>query len=390
MKPQASVSNSRFMYTASYTYPHFAPGASEQSTAKGISVFSIGPNGSQELIQVIETPNPSFITLNHDNTMLYCVNELGVDDRKLEGMVSAFCIDEENGKLTFVNSQLTNGNWPCHCEVDATGRYLMSANYGSANFVIHPINENGSLGECVYQHTNQANGSGAEANRQSASHPHMITSSPTGRYVLGVDLGVDQIFCWTLGDNGALDSAPVPVANIASGSGPRHLVFHPSEQSVYVLNELSSSIDVFRFNSERGGMIWLQSISMLPTDTDFVRPDFDPTNPGKVAAGGNTGGEICIDSHGGYLYATNRGMNSVAQFKICPDTYKLTALNWTSTQGDCPRGMVIEPDDRHLCVGNQSSNNIVRFAVDPKTGLLNSEPTVIDSPVPVDFAFTGY
>lgn len=378
------------MYTASYTYPHFAPGATEQSSAKGISVYSVESNDSLELIQVIETPNPSFITVNQDQTMLYCVNELGVDDRKLEGMVSAFRIDAKTGKLTFVNSQLTHGNWPCHCEVDSSGRYLMSSNYGSANFVTHPINSDGSLGELSYQHINQANGSGAEANRQSSSHPHMITKSPSGKFVLGVDLGIDQVLCWTLGENGELNFAPVPVANIASGNGPRHLVFHPSEQSVYVLNELSSSIDVFRFDKDRGSMIWLQCISMLPTDNDYIRPEFDPTNPGKVADGGNTGGEICIDSQGGYLYATNRGMNSVAQFKVCSETLKLKALKWTSTQGDCPRGMAIEPDGLHLCIGNQNSNNIVRFAIDTTTGLLKPNPIVIDTPVPVDFAYAGY
>ncbi|WP_117232897.1 lactonase family protein [Vibrio maerlii] len=390
MSKQASVSNARFMYTASYTYPHFAPGASKQSSAKGISVYKIETDGSLELIQIIETPNPSFITLNKDNTMLYTVNELGVDDKKLEGMVSAFNINQQSGELSFVNSQPTHGNWPCHCEVDASGRFLMSANYGSANFVTHPINEDGSLGECVYQHTNKANGSGAEANRQSASHPHMITNSPSGKYVLGVDLGIDQILCWTMGENGSLDSAPVPIANIASGNGPRHLVFHPSEKAVYVLNELSSSIDVFRFYSERGSMIWTQSISMLPTDSDYVRPDFDPTNPGKVMPGGNTGGEICIDSKGNYLYASNRGMNSVAQFKVSPETFKLTALDWAPTQGDCPRGMAIEPDDCHLCIGNQNSDRITRFTIDRQTGLLNTKPTFIDTPTPVDFAFIGY
>ncbi|MFC0058402.1 lactonase family protein [Vibrio inusitatus] len=390
MKQQAPRLSSRFMYTASYTYPHFAPGSTEQSTAKGISVYSVAPNGSLELVQVIETPNPSFITISQDQTMLYCVNELGIDDRKLDGMVSAFRIDSKTGELTFVNSQLTHGNWPCHCEIDSSGRYLMSSNYGSANFVTHPINSDGSLGELSYQHINQANGSGAEANRQSASHPHMITNSPSGKFVLGVDLGIDQLLCWTMSENGELNSAPVPVANIASGNGPRHMVFHPSEQSVYVLSELSSSIDVFRFDKERGSMIWLQSISTLPTDNDYVRPEFDPTNPGKVATGGNTGGEICIDSKGGYVYASNRGMNSVAQFQVCPETFKLNALNWTPTQGDCPRGMAVEPDDQHLCVGNQNSNNIVRFAIDTTTGLLRPNPTVIDAPVPVDFAYAGY
>ncbi|HAS6309268.1 TPA: beta-propeller fold lactonase family protein [Vibrio vulnificus] len=159
MSKQTSVSNSRFVYTASYTYPHFAPGASKQSSAKGISVYSIKADGSLELVQTMETPNPSFITLNREKTMLYCVNELGGDNSKLEGMVSAFKVNQRNGELTFINSQLTHGDWPCHCEVDASGRYLMSAHYGSSNFVTHPINQDGSLGECIYQHTYHANSS---------------------------------------------------------------------------------------------------------------------------------------------------------------------------------------------------------------------------------------
>ncbi|MEH6533540.1 MAG: lactonase family protein [Photobacterium frigidiphilum] len=379
--------NTQYLYVASYTYPHFAPGAVKVSGAKGISVYKIEDN-ELRLIQVIETPNPSFITTNSDKSMLYCVNELGIDDSSLDGRVSAFRIDSESGELSFVNSQLTNGNWPCHCEVSANGRQLLVANYGSGNFISVHINSDGSLGQLADQHYNAPEGCRVELNRQSSAHPHMILSSPSGEHVFGVDLGNDQINTWSLGESGQLTPATVPVATVASGSGPRHMVFSPNSQCAYVLNELSSSVDTYQFHSERASLLWLQSLSLLPVNSYHSRPDFDPNNPGKVPEGSNTGGEICIDSSGRYLYATNRGMNSIVTYSIDQTTGQLTAIDWISTEGKIPRGMAIEPMGKHLYVGNQDSDSIVRIAINGESGRL-SEASKLVTPcaVPTDFAF---
>ncbi|MEZ9864979.1 lactonase family protein [Vibrio breoganii] len=384
--PLNATTTNNFMYVASYTYPYCAPGSSSVSTAKGISVYKILKDGSHQLKQVIESENPSFITVNKDQTALYCVNELGIDDSSLDGRVSAYRIDPVDGSLSFINTQPTHGNWPCHCSVHPSGKFLLSANYGSGNFVVHPILSDSSLGELVDQHLNSSSGVGADVARQSSSHPHMISSNPSNEYVYGVDLGTDQINAWSLDTaKGKLIPAEVSVSNVASGSGPRHMTFHPNNRYSYVLNELSSTLDVFDFDSNRGSMICKQSISLMPTDTDFARPNFDPNNPGFIPEGTNTGGAICIDDEGAYLYASNRGMNTIVTYKVNSETGRLVALDWVSTRGKVPRGMQI--NENYLYVGNQDSNSIIQFEINRKSGLLDGKSTEIKCPVPTDFAF---
>jgi 6-phosphogluconolactonase len=163
--------------------------------------------------------------------------------------------------------------------------------------------------------------------------------------------------------------------------------FHPSDKFAYVLNELSSSIDIFEFDPVRGAFIWIQTTSTLPEDTSYVRPSFDPSNPGKVPTGTNTTAEIRIHPTGRWVYATNRGMDSVAMFAVEPDSGKLTSIGWVSSQGDIPRGMNLDPSGALLYVGNQNSDTIAVFRVNAENGKLEGPLHTIDSPVPVDFAF---
>ncbi|WP_240205786.1 lactonase family protein [Vibrio sp. CyArs1] len=378
----------KYMYVASYTYPHSAPGSDTVSTAKGISVYEIDDSGNHELVQVMESANPSYLTCNSDQSILYCVNELGVDDRKMEGRVSAYRIDAHTGLLTFLNTQSTNGNWPCHCEVTPCGRYLVSANYGTGNFIAHQIEQDGSIGLMVDEVVITLDKIGADPNRQSASHPHMMTAHPSGKFLFGVDLGSDKIYTWSIQQEDRVLS-PIAQAStqVASGSGPRHMVNHPNGQFAFVLNELSSTLDVFIVNEATGSMVWKQSTSLLPADTDFQRPIFDPTNPGKVPVGGNTGGAICINDDGSYIYATNRGMNSIVVYAVCGESGKVTAIDWVSTEGCIPRGLSIEPNGNYVVVGNQNSDTIARFKIDKQNGKLQQNPQIILCPVPTDFVF---
>ncbi len=379
--------NNQYLYVASYTYPHFAPGASSVSEAKGISVYKIEAD-ELRLIQVMETPNPSFITTNSDKSMLYCVNELGVDDSSLDGRVSAFCIDSESGKLAFVNTQSTSGNWPCHCEVSADGRYLLAANYGSGNFVSVEINSDGSLGRIADQYYNTIEGCRVDINRQSAAHPHMILSASSGNYVFGVDLGNDQVNSWSLTPEGKFVPAEVPAVTVSAGCGPRHMVFAPDNRYAYVLNELSSSVNCYKFDNERASFIWGQTLSLLPEGSIYSRPEFDPNNPGKVPEGSNTGGEICMSFSGDYLYATNRGMNAIVTYSVDKVTGLLKAIDWISTEGRTPRGMALDPTGRHLYVGNQDSDTIVRFNISEDNGRLSeASKLVTNCAVPTDFSF---
>ena len=122
-----------------------------------------------------------------------------------------------------------------------------------------------------------------------------MLTNPGAQHVLGVALGADKIIFLSLDlATGKFAPGTVPHANLASGGGPRHMEFHPSDKFSYVLNELSSTIDIFDFDPVRGAFTWIQNVSTLPKDTSFVRPKFDPSNPGKVPEGTNTTAEIRI------------------------------------------------------------------------------------------------
>ncbi len=177
---------------------------------------------------------------------------------------------------------------------------------------------------------------------------------------------------WNLDlDTGRLSPNTVPSAPVASGSGCRHMAFHQSREFAYVLDELVSSITAFHYDPTRGAFIWLQTISTLPAGF----------------TGFNTTAEIRIHPNGHFLYNTNRGHNSVAMFRIDPDTGRLNVIGWESTRGDWPRGMNIDPSGTFLYAANQNSDTIVIFRLDRSNGTLHATGEVVHTPTPVDVEF---
>ncbi len=389
MHLNTETANGQIVYVGTYSAPNTAPGATAPSRAEGIYVYRMEAYQSLSLIQVVPAHNPSFLTVNSTRTRLYCVNELADDsDNGLQGSVSAYEIDPTTGQLSFINTQYSEGTWPCHCSVDPADRHLLVANYGSGSFAVFPINDDGRIGEKPHVVTPGLGCSGPDKARQDGPHAHMVCHDPEGRFVIGVDLGADSVFAWTLHpETGVLEPCSPPATNVAGGCGPRHMVFHPSEKLAYVLNELSSTIDVFRFGADDPSLIWAQTISTLPEDTEFERPRFDADNPGSIPAKGNTGAGIVMHPSGEWLYTTNRGSDTVAIFKIIPATGRLQSQGWVPTKGKIPRGLAIDPSGSLLFVGNQNSDLIVNFVIDQQSGALDRNTNQQQSPTPVDFAF---
>jgi 6-phosphogluconolactonase len=189
--------------------------------------------------------------------------------------------------------------------------------------------------------------------------------------VFGIDLGADKVNVLNL-DPGTAVFSPnmVPFAPVASGSGPRHMAFHPDGQHAYVLDELASSITVFDYDPVRAAFIWKQTISTLPSDFNGV----------------NTTAEFRIHPSGQFLYNTNRGHNSVTMFEIDPDTGELEVIGWESTRGQWPRGMNIDPSGTFLYAANQDTDSIAVFRIQLSNGKLKFS-TLVNTPSPVDVEF---
>jgi 6-phosphogluconolactonase len=364
-KPPAA--KARFVYVGTYTFPGTAPGGTHQSQAKGIYVFRMNPsNGGLTLLQIAEIPNPSYLALDPPLGHLYSVNEMTA------GAVSAYVINQANGMLTPLNTLVpTNGQDTTHLSVQPSGQYLFAASYTSGNFQVFRILPDGSIGAMTDNFQSVGNGTGPNPARQEGPHAHQIITDLDGNHVFGVDLGADKVNLWNLDQGaGTLNPNTVPFAGIASGSGPRHMAFHPDRQHAYVLSELASSVTVFDYDRVGAAFIWQQTISTLP-------PDFTGTN---------TTAEIRIHPSGRFLYNTNRGHNSVTMFEIEPDTGELEVIGWESTRGEWPRGMNIDPSGTFLYAANQNTDNIAVFRIQLANGRLKFS-TLVNTPTPVDVEF---
>ena len=363
-KPPAA--KARFVYVGTYTFPGTAPGGTHQSQATGIYVFRMNPsNGGLTLLQVADTPNPSYLALDPTLQHLYSVNEMTA------GAVSAFALNQANGMLTLLNMMPTNGQDTTHLSVQPSGQFLFAASYTSGNFQVFLISGDGSIGNMTDNFQSVGNGTWPNPARQEGPHAHQILTDLDGNHVLGVDLGADEVNLWNLDPStGVLNPNTVPFARIASGSGPRHMAFHPDRQHAYVLSELASSVTVFDYDPVRAAFIWQQTISALP-------PDFTGTN---------TAAEIRVHPSGRFLYTTNRGHDSVAMFEIEPETGGLEVIGWEPTRGQWPRGMNIDPSGTFLYAANQNTDNIAVFRIEPGNGRLRFS-TLINTPTPVDVEF---
>src|SRR5262244_3265626 len=361
-----SAASARFVYVGTYTAPGVPPGGTHPSIAVGIYVFRMDPSdGGLTPLQIVPASNPSFLALHPTQTLLYSVNE------DTAGRVSAYALNPANGNLTFLNTAAANGQFTTHINVHPSGQYVYAANYGTGSFPVYRILANGSIGAMTDQFQSVGNGTGPNPARQEGPHAHQILTDVGGGHVFGVDLGADKVNALNLDLlSGLFSPNTVPFVPVASGSGPRHMVFHPDRQHAYVLDELTSSITVFDYDPVRGAFIWKQTLSTLPDNF----------------TGTNTTAEIRVHPTGQFLYNTNRGHNSVTMYGVDAITGELDVIGWESTRGEWPRGMNIDLSVRFLYAANQNPVTIDIFHVEPSNGRLKFS-TIVNTPTPVDVEF---
>ena len=360
----AAPANKYIFYVGTYT--------EEGSKSKGIYAYRYDAKTAQitPLGLAAETANPSWVALHPNGRFLYAVNEVGNYKGPNSGGVSAFSVDRGTGKLTFLNEVPSRGADPCYVTVDKTGKYVLVANYTGGSIAVFPILSGGRLGESAafVQHT----GHGPNAERQASAHAHSIDLTPDNRFAMVDDLGLDELLVYKFDSTkGTLAVSNPPYARTDPGAGPRHYAAHPSGKFGYVVDELHSTVSVF---SQEGGISTLnplQTISTLPKD--YTGPNDDA--------------EVRVHPSGNFLYASNRGHDSIAVFAIDPAKGTLTAVEYTPTQGKTPRSFEIDPTGTLLLAENQKSDNIVVFRIDPKTGHLTATGQVLEvaSPVCVKF-----
>jgi 6-phosphogluconolactonase len=353
-----------FIYVGTYT--------EEGSKSKGIYAYRFDPTTAEitAIGLVAETVNPSFLAVHPNGHFLYAVNEVSKYKDQSSGAISAFAIDRANGKLTLLNQVPSRGADPCYVTLDRTGKYVLIANYTGGSVAVFPLLEDGRLGEASASVQYQGHGTNPE--RQEGPHPHSIDSSPDNHFALVDDLGLDQVIAYRFdGAKGSLTPSPPVSIKVEPGAGPRHLAFHPSGKFAYVINEMQSTVTVFAYDAAGGALHSLQTTSTLPKDF----------------TGHNDAAEVQLSPSGKFLYASNRGHDSIAVFAIDPRRGTLTPVEDIPTRGKIPRSFAIDPTGSFLLAANQKSDNVVVFRIDAGTGRLTPTGRMLEVAAPVCVTF---
>jgi len=353
------------------TYTGRAPHIKSQMQSEGIYIYrlNLATGELSHAATLSGIVNPSFLAIDPTKRYLYAVSETEELDGKQSGGVSACAIDPDSGGLTLLNSQFTQGKAPCHVSVDQSGQYVLAANYSSGNISMFPVLDDGRLGEPsdFIQHE----GSSVNTQRQEGPHAHSINVDKANRYVFVADLGIDKVMIYQLDlAAGKLRPNNIPWVESKPGAGPRHFTFSPDSRYAYLINELDSTVTVYRYDEENGELQALQTLSTLPDTIDD-------------SVSSNTCADIHVAPSGRFVYGSNRGHDSIAIFEVEPETGQLNSIGHESTRGNTPRNFAIDPTGRYLLAANQDTDTIVSFHIDQTTGLLNYTGHTTTVPTPV-------
>jgi 6-phosphogluconolactonase len=334
--------------------------------SKGIYIGKLdtetGKLGAVELAG--EAKSPSFVALSPNQKFLYASIEDG------GGAVGAFAVNAD-GKLTTLNTQPSGGAGACHVWVDATGKTVFTANYGSGSIAAFQAKADGSLGERTA--FVQFEGSGPDQARQKGPHGHSIYTDAANKFVYSCDLGTDNVWIFKLdAEKGTLTPANPPSGKVPPGAGPRHFALHPNGKFAYANNEMGLSTTTFARDPETGALDALQTLSTLPEGADRT---------------GVSTAEIFVHPSAKWLYVSNRAHDTIATYAIGADG-KLTWIEAAPAQVKVPRGFAIDPTGRWLIAAGQENNRIAVLKIDQETGRLSAtdQAAEVGSPVCVLFA----
>ena len=371
-----------FLYAGTYTgfkyISHGNPVSGSHSEGIYVSRFQASTGDVTEAQLAAKISNPSFLAVSPDHRFLYAASEdpLSVGPaRDHESYVSAYAIDRKTGKLRLLNSVPSGGTSTCYLSVDKTGKYVLTASFGSGSISILKVRKDGSLGEqaSFVQHI-------GHSGNQTQAHPSSSDVSPDNRFVSVADLGLDKVLIYHFDPvTGALSPLEPAFASVPAGSGPRHFIFDAAGKHAYLMNELTDVVTVYAWDSGQGTLTNLQDVSTeLP---DYV--------------GTNHTAEIAISPNGKFLYQSNRrlrkddvrGPDTIGVFAIDSEKGTLTPVEQSPTGGIMPRSFAIDPTGKYLLAANEVTNNIVVFALNQATGKLSKtgKEIKVDTPVCLQF-----
>lgn len=297
--------------------------------------------------------SPTYLAWSPSRKFMYAVNEVG------GGRVTAFAINPQDGSLTRINDASSAGNGPCHVSVHPGGKWVFAANYGSGTIGVLPVKPDGGVGE--------------PEQLAPGKNAHQIVTDASGKYVFVPCLGSNHVAQFVFDEaTGKLTPNNPPTVPTAQGAGPRHLCFHPSGKSAYLINELDSTLTSFAYDAAKGLL---------------SAPETLPTLPAGAAVKSSTAHVLATPS-GKFVYGSNRGHDSIVIYGVNAETGRLALVGHETGGGEIkvPRDFTLDPTGAYLLVASQNAGSVTVFRCDAAKGTLQKLKPVKVPPGP---AFVG-
>jgi 6-phosphogluconolactonase len=262
--------------------------------------------------------------------------------RRGECKMSSFRIDRRTGDLGLIGT-IPLPTDPCFIATDGKGRFLLSAYYEGKGVSVHPIGSDGAVADPPVER------------RETARGAHCFQTDPSNRFAFVPHIagrGPNEIWQFRFDETTGRLTPNSPAKVVPDGPvGPRHFCFHPSKPLVYVSNEQGSSVTAYRFEAASGTLHAMQTVSTLPQGYD----------------GQNSCSQIRIHPSGKFLYAPNRGHNSIACFVVDASSGLLTPVARVAAEA-VPRAFNLDPAGRFLYAAGLESGRLIGYRIDADRG----------------------
>ena len=313
----------------------------------------------------------SYLDLSTGGDYLFAINQDPWKQESGHSTVSSFAIEPGTMALKAVNSQSSEGSGICHIHCSDSGDYIFAANYGSGHATALPVKEKGEIATASSIVIGE--GTGPVESRQEGPHAHQVMLDPGQNFLLVPDLGTDRVFIYAFdAESGELTPNPaLAFFELAPGAGPRHLAFHPDGLSLYIVNELNSTITACSYHPEDGTIAGLNTISTVEESHLGMK------YPAAVRAHPN----------GRFVYASTRGENScISAFEINKDR-SLTRIQVMEQVPNWPRDFNVDPSGNNMLVAGERSNEIQLYKINEADGLLTETDSKVNLPAPASVLF---
>jgi 6-phosphogluconolactonase len=323
--------------------------------------FDDATGAISELTLAAPYKNPGFLCKHPKKNLLYSVGNRPDDS----GSLAVFSVAKDRS-LRFLSDVVSGGQGPCHLAINEQATTIAVANYGSGNTTSFALAPKGDPSAVVS--SLRVDGKSVHPQRQDAAHAHGVYFADG--YCFVPDLGLDKILVMKVdAATSAMQLLDTHHVATAPGDGPRHLAFHPNQPWVYCVNELSNTVTQYVRNQQV--LTPKKSLTTLPEGYKEV----------------NTTAELEVHPNGRFLYASNRGHNSIASFVIDATTGELSATGQCVADVKIPRHFVIAPGGAYMIVAGQDSDNLHVLMIDPQTGKLTPTAHKLAVPAPTCLLF---